>query len=157
MKELFASSRISYVEASEELLGDYLAMVNDREIGSLIGIKGPVEEARERNWVKRKIEERALLFSMIEKETGAFIGNIELMDPTANAAELGISIIRIKQNMGYGKEAIQTILNYAKRIGMTRVFLKVYPQNARAIHVYSECGFKEYDRNEEDVFMEIRI
>ena len=25
----------------------------------------------------------------------------------------------------------------------------------RAIHIYEECGFKEYDRNNVDVFMEI--
>lgn len=155
MKELLASSRISYVGVSEELLDDYLAMVNDPEVGSLIGIEGPVGEAWERNWVKGKVEEKAPLFSMIEKETGTFIGNIELMDPTADCAELGISIVREKQNKGYGKEAIRTILDYAKRRGMTRVFLKVYPQNARAIRVYSECGFKEYDRTEKQIFMEI--
>ena len=79
MKELLASSRISYVGVSEELLDDYLAMVNDPEVGSLIGIVGPVGEAWERNWVKGKVEEKAPLFSMIEKETGTFIGNIELI------------------------------------------------------------------------------
>ena len=26
--------------------------------------------------------------------------------------------------------------------------------NPRAIHVYEKCGFREYDRNDVDVFME---
>ena len=40
-------------------------------------------------------------------------------------------------------------------LGLARVFLKVFPFNARAIHVYEKCGFREYDRTEDDVFMEI--
>ena len=40
-------------------------------------------------------------------------------------------------------------------LGLRRVFLKVFPDNARAIRVYEKCGFREYDRTEDDVFMEV--
>ena len=42
-----------------------------------------------------------------------------------------------------------------EKLGLRRIFLKVYPDNARAIRCYEKCGFREYDRTDEDVFMEI--
>ena len=159
MKQLFESDRIRYVEVTEELVPDYLRMVNDLEhVGRFIGRRTePVSEEKERKWVREKLAEKAVLFSMIEKSSGAFIGNIELMDFTETEAELGIAITAAKQDLGDGTEAIRAVTGYAfDELGLKRVFLKVYPDNARAIRVYEKCGFREYDRTEEDVFMEIR-
>ncbi len=158
MKQLFESERIRFVEVSEELVPDYLRMVNDLEhVGRFIGRRTePVSEEKERKWVREKLDEKAVLFSMIEKSSGAFIGNIELMDFTETEAELGIAITAAKQELGYGTEAIRAVTDYAfDQLVLKRVFLKVYPDNARAIRVYEKCGFREYDRTEEDVFMEI--
>lgn len=158
MKQLFESDRIRYVEVTEELVQDYLKMVNDLEhVGRFIGRRTePVSEEKERKWVREKLDEKAVLFSMIEKSSGAFIGNIELMDFTETEAELGIAITAAKQELGYGTEAIRAVTDYAfDQLVLKRVFLKVYPDNARAIRVYEKCGFREYDRTEEDVFMEI--
>ena len=158
MKQLFESDRIRYVEVTEELVQDYLKMVNDLEhVGRFIGRRTePVSEEKERKWVREKLDEKAVLISMIEKSSGAFIGNIELMDFTETEAELGIAITAAKQDRGYGTEAIRAVTDYAfDQLVLKRVFLKVYPDNARAIRVYEKCGFREYDRTEEDVFMEI--
>ena len=160
MKQLFESDRIRYVEVSEELVPDYLRMVNDLEhVGRFIGRRTePVSEEKERKWVREKLAENATLFSMVEKNGGAFIGNIELMDLRDTEAELGIAITAAKQDRGYGTEAIRAVTGYAfDELGLKRVFLKVYPDNARAIRVYEKCGFREYDRTEEDVFMEILV
>ena len=160
MKQLFESDRIRYVEVSEELVPDYLRMVNDLEhVGRFIGRRTePVSEEKERKWVREKLVEKAVLFSMIEKSSGAFIGNIELMDLRDTEAELGIAITAAKQDLGYGTEAIRAVTDYAfDQLGLKRVFLKVYPDNARALRVYVKCGFREYDRTEEDVFMEVRL
>ena len=159
MKQLFESERIRFVEVSEELVPDYLQMVNDLEhVGRFIGRRTePVSEEKERKWVREKLDEKAVLFSMIEKSSGAFIGNIELMDFTETEAELGIAITAAKQELGYGTEAIRSVTDYAfDQLVLKRVFLKVYPDNSRAIRVYEKCGYQEYDRTEEDVFMEIR-
>lgn len=160
MKQLFESERIRFVEVSEELVPDYLRMVNDLEyVGRFIGRRTePVSEEKERKWVRKKLDEKAVLFSMIEKSSGAFIGNIELMDLTETEAELGIAITAAKQDRGYGTEAVRAVTGYAfDKLGLKRVFLKVYPHNSRAIRVYEKCGYREYDRTEEDVFMEIRL
>ena len=158
MQPIFESENIRFVRVSEELVPDYLAMVNDWErVGKLIGSRrDPISEEKERRWVQKKLAENAALFSMLEKDTGAFIGNIELMDIADGAGELGIAITAAMQDKGYGTEAVRAMVEYGMdQLGLHRVFLKVFPDNARAIRVYQKCGFREYDRTEDDVFMEV--
>lgn len=158
MTTVFASQKILFVRPSERLVPDYLAMVNDWErVGRLIGSRRePIPEEQERQWVQKKLAEGTPGFSMLEKRTGAFIGNIELMDIADGTGELGIAITAAMQDKGYGSKAIPAMVNYGMgRLGLRRVFLKVYPDNARAIHVYEKCGFREYDRTDDDAFMEI--
>ena len=156
MKTIFTSERIRFVAVTEQLVPDYLEMVNDIEnVARLIG--EPISEEKEILWVRKKLAENALIFSMVEKESGAFIGNLEFMDVRDDEAELGIAITAGKQNRGYGKEAITALVDYGrKELGLNRILLKVFPDNARAIHVYEQCGFREYDRTDEDVLMEVR-
>ena len=158
MTTVFTSENIRFVRVSEELVPDYLAMVNDWErVGKLIGSRrDPISEEKERRWVQKKLAENAALFSMLEKDTGAFIGNIELMDIADRAGELGIAITAAMQDKGYGTEAVSAMVRYGMdTLDLHRVFLKVFPDNARAIRVYEKCGFREYDRTEDDVFMEV--
>ncbi len=158
MNQVFESSRISFVEVSELLVNDYLDMVNDYEsVNRFIGGEHKTYTAeQERKWVQKKLAEKALVFSMLEKKSGEFIGNIELMDVNNSVGELGIAITAAKQNAGYGTEAVSAITEYGTRqLGLNRVFLRTNPQNTRAIHVYQKCGFKEYDRTDEHVYMEL--
>ena len=158
MDTVFTSQRIRFVSVSESLIAEYLAMVNDVEhVARFIGPRRePITAEQERRWVKKKLAENAAVFSMLEKATGAFIGNIELMDIADGTGELGIAITASMQEQGYGTEAIPAMVQYGmETLGLRRIVLKVYPDNARAIHVYEKCGFREYDRTEKDVFMEI--
>jgi len=85
-----------------------------------------------------------------------FIGNIEFFNRSDDSAEWGIVITAKMQDKGYGKEALKRSVEYGfNDLGLSRIFLGVYADNPRAIHVYEQCGFKEYDRNEVDVYMEI--
>ena len=158
LKTIFESKNIRFVEVSEFMLKEYLTMVNDIEnVAWWIGKRTEaISEEKEMKWVRSKLEEKAPVFSMVEKKSGEFIGNVEFMDMDESAAELGIAITAKKQNMGYGKEAVSAIVKYGmNELGLKKIFLKVYPDNMRAIHVYEQCGFQEYDRTDEDIVMEI--
>lgn len=158
MSPIFESPHISFVHVSESLIPDYLAMINDMDhVARFIGDRRePLTEEQERQWVREKLAEREPVFSMLEKRTGAYIGNIGLMDIADGAGELGVVITAGMQDRGYGAEAIPAMVRYGMdALGLRRVFLKVFPDNVRAIHVYEKCGFREYDRTAEDVFMEI--
>ena len=157
MKQVFESENISYVEVSEELIRDYLAMVNDIEhVDRFIGgWHEPYTEDDEIRWVREQLENRAVVFSMIEKKSGSFIGNIELMDVSASAKEIGIAVTAAMQGLGYGTEAVRAMTSYGlNNLGLDRIVLRTNTDNARAIHVYEKCGFREFRRTEDHVYME---
>ena len=163
MKQIFESDRISFTEVSERLVEDYLVMVNDdahvnRYIGGyMAGASEPFTREQEYEWVRKTLAEKAPVFSMTDKRSGDFIGNVELMDPDGGCAELGIALTAAKQDMGYGTEAVAALVDYGFRVlGLDRIVLRTNPDNARAIHVYRKCGFREYDRTDRHICMEIR-
>lgn len=158
MDKVFESENIIYVRPSFDLVPEYLDMVNDIEnVAKFIGDRRePLTEEQEMDYIKDKIDNNAVMFSMMEKGTDRFIGNIEFFNRVFEEAEWGIAITASMQNKGYGKEALKRSVEYGfNELGLTRIYLGVYADNPRAIHVYESCGFKEYDRNDVDVFMEI--
>lgn len=158
MEAIFCSENICFVKVSKDLLKEYLEMVNDIErVAQYIGNRRtPYSVEEELDFIKKKTEEEALCFSMLEKNSGEFIGNIELMDVKDGCSEMGIAITGKKQDMHYGTEAIRRLLAYGfEKLGLKRIVLKVYPYNKRAIRVYENCGFVPYDETDTDIYMEI--
>jgi diamine N-acetyltransferase len=137
---------------------EYLEMVNDIEnVARFIGDRRePLSEKDEIDYIKDKMDNDATMFSMLEKDTREFIGNIEFFNRTFDAAEWGIVITTKMQNKGYGKEALMRSVEYGfNELGLNRIFLSVYADNPRAVHVYEKCGFKEFKRDDVDIFMEM--
>ena len=145
MIKAFSSERIDYVKVDPNLINDYLKLINDVEIQKGISDKAPftITFDQEMNWVKENMENNKNIFSMIEKDTNEFIGNIEVRIEYDNTGELGISITRDKQDKHFGKEAINRIVKYCyEELKLDEVYLNVHSDNPRAIKCYENCGFK---------------
>ena len=158
MDAVFESENIIYVRPSFDLVPEYLEMVNDIEnVARFIGDRRePLSEKDEIDYIKDKMDNDATMFSMLEKDTREFIGNIEFFNRTFDAAEWGIVITTKMQNKGYGKEALMRSVEYGfNELGLNRIFLSVYADNPGAVHVYEKCGFKEFKRDDVDIFMEM--
>ena len=145
MKKIFESERIKYVKVTKELVTEYLKMINDETIQQyLTHEKITVKLNEELEWITEKLKNNAVIFSMIEKETNEFIGNIEILNIKDNIGELGIAITSKKQNKHYGQESIKRILEYAKEeLKLNIIDLNVYSINKRGIHCYEKLGFKK--------------
>ena len=158
---VFETERIYFVKITEELLHDYLEMVNDADIQKNISTSKEVykiTEEQELEWIKKKRDKNAIIFSMIEKETNEYIGNIEIMHIKDNIGELGISITSKKQNKHFGQEAIREIINYAFNVlNLEQLELDVYDFNTRGIRCYEKVGFVRdgIGETEADVHMKI--
>ncbi|MDP4000563.1 MAG: GNAT family N-acetyltransferase [bacterium] len=44
---------------------------------------------------------------------------------------------------GYGSKAIKLLLQRARRLNISKIYLEVRPDNARAIRAYERCGFRK--------------
>ena len=158
---VFESERIYFVKVSEKLAKDYMEMCNDVE-----GVQQFISHDRrtytyegELNWIKKKLEGNEQIFSMIEKGTNQFIGNIEIMDMTDTTGELGIAITRKMQDKHYGQESIKRLIDYAfNTLGLESLYLNVYNFNPRGIKCYEKCGFVKDGpgKTEEDIHMIIK-
>lgn len=144
MIKVFESERIDYIKVDPNLINDYLKMINDKEIQGFIGLNNiTVSFDDEMAWVKEKMTNDSTTFSMIEKSTNEYIGNIEVMHIENNKAELGICITKDKQDKHYGKEAMNRIVEYCyEELKLDEVYLNVHKNNPRAIKCYENCGFK---------------
>lgn len=96
-------------------------------------------------------------FVIADKDTEAFIGQIDLfeIDWKNRKAVMGIIIGREENhNKGYGKEAIQLLLDYGfNRLGLNKIELTVRAYNERGIHCYEQCGFKVEGILRDDFFI----
>ena len=140
---IFESERINYCKISESLINEYLTMINDPNIGKCIS-SNPMTFTyeQERNWICNQLKNNELDFSMIDKETGKFIGNISLKNVKNNSAEVGITVTPKMQDKHYGTEAITAMVNYARNIlKISDIYLYVFDFNKRAIKCYENCGF----------------
>lgn len=161
MDKVFESDNLYYVKVSKELINDYLNMMNDKEVRKFISDK-PYEEATyegELEWINDKLKDNSVIFSIIEKETNEFVGNIELMNIRSNIGELGISITSNKQNKHYGTEAIKAMINYIYENKIVKdIYLSVFNFNKRAIHCYEKIGFVKdgIGKTEKDIHMKYK-
>lgn len=157
---VFESERIYFVKLTEKLVQDYLDMVNDIEVQKYISYNRQTYELDEEiEWINSKLEENALIFSMIEKGTNEFIGNIEILKIKNNIGEIGIAITPKKQDRHYGQESIKRFIKYSfDDLKLDGLELNVYSFNPRGIKCYEKVGFvKEgIGKTEEDIHMIIK-
>jgi len=88
---------------------------------------------------------------------GTPVGAITLHEPSAGGteAEWGRLVVAPEaRGRGYGKRALTLVIEYARRIGLSRLSCEVLAGNAAAEAIYSELGFREtgHDETEERVF-----
>ena len=98
--------------------------------------------------MNNKITNNSVIFSMIEKNTNKFIGNIELLEINNNIGDLAICITPTMQNKHYGGEAITRFISYClEELKLDNIELSVYSHNEKAINLYKKLGFVEYKRD----------
>lgn len=160
MEIVFESERIKFVKVSDSLAQDYLDMVNDIEVQKYISHnRKTYTYDGEIKWIKEKLDNNAYVYSMIEKDTNEFIGNIEIMNIKDNIGEMGIAITRKKQNNHFGQEAIKRFIEYAfNDLNLDGLELNVYDFNPRGIKCYENVGFVKVGsgNTDEDIHMIIR-
>ena len=83
----------------------------------------------------------------VDAINGKHIGVCAVYDITPQDAQIGIRIgEKDYWNCGYGTDAIKLFTEYLfSQMSVNRVYLKVLPENIRAIRCYEKCDFIQYD------------
>ena len=104
-----------------------------------------------RAWLNRNHADRVLMW-IVEDERGRSIGYIDLFnrDEANRKAELSLMIgERDVWGKGYAREALRTLLRHAFApvtaggLGLHKIYLSVFAENAAARRAYAACGFRE--------------
>jgi RimJ/RimL family protein N-acetyltransferase len=119
---------------------------DDAELQYLVDCDLAINATDLERWYRNNVPDRSYQIYAIENLQGEMIGDLELdhICWQTRQAELRIRI-GAKQywGRGYGNEAISLVLAYymtQKRF--TRIYLKVYQFNRRAIRCYQKNGFR---------------
>ena len=132
---------------------------NQPQVMFQCGFEKTTDEEEEKRTINVSHKSEDSVWFTITDLDGNIIGETGLlrMFPAWHQTDLTIIIPDPgMQRKGYGTEALMRSVEYGfTELGLRRIYLGVYADNPRAIHVYEKCGFREYDRNDVDVFMEI--
>ena len=146
---IFSSENLYFVNVNKSLADDYLLMMNNPKISKYLSLKNRVfTYDNEIKWVEEKIRNKSKIFSIIEKKSNKFVGNIEVMEEIDDTAIIGIVITEDMQNKHYGSEALIRFIDYLfNDLKYKEIELSVYSHNLKAIHCYEKLGFVEYKRD----------
>lgn len=118
----------------------------DPELEALMGRRFGAVQPME--WLRTHLTGRGGLAWMVEEaETGRPVGELELANLNRRSGTVEVRIClgeRESRGQGYGREALSLALRFAFVTWRLRsVHLRVYTENARAIHLYERLGFRK--------------
>lgn len=141
------TNRINFTNVSYDLIDEYLKLFNNPNIKKFITADPNLYTYENRFMcVKEALEtDTLIIMSMFDKQSGRFIGNIDFDNITSDNAEIGIIINEEFQNNHYGLEALKRFIEYGfDELKLKEIYLGVYSNNDRAIHLYKKLGFITY-------------
>lgn len=149
---LHETDNLYYTDINLDLINDYLTMVNNKEVQKFI-YKEPRNFSYEEEveWINDRKEKGEPFFSVIEKDSDEFVGNVEYLNRDGYY-EIGISLTPNKQDKHYGTEIMNFMIDYGHNVmGLEDIRLGVFSHNKRAIHLYEKLGFVE-EKREKDAY-----
>ena len=149
--------RIYLSPKNKEDVEVFTEWLNDFETTDYIGKSGSVVTIdMEREYFEKTIYQEGGFF-IVTLDDDKLIGTvaIENINNINRTGTLGIFIgDKNYRNQGYGTEAIKLILDYAfNYLNLNNIKLDLMSFNERALKCYQKCGFKEYGRRRQSIYL----
>lgn len=149
--------RIYLSPRNTEEVEKFTEWLNDFETTDYIGKSATITTLEEERKYFEDNTNKENCFFIVTLDENKLIGTISLekFDSINRNAVLGIFIgDKEYRSKGYGKEAIELILDFGfNYLNLNEIKLDVMAFNERAIKCYKKCGFKEYGRRRESVYL----
>lgn len=142
-------------EDVDKLLAFVSSLIDEGDLYLSIQTKPTWEE--ELNWHANKLAqiEKGEVVACVAEVTGNIVGNSSVTKKSgvkSHVGELGIGVHKNYRNLGLGMEMLKVLIGESRKMGLKIVFLNVFSENDRAIHVYEKVGFKEVGRIPRAIF-----
>lgn len=126
-------------ETDADLMAEQMKAVVDE--GRWLGTEPDRSVADLAEWFRSSLEEDHILFVL--EQDGRIRGAISI-HPTGigGVHTLGMSILKEFRGRGWGRRLVLAALDEARRRGVVKVVLEVWPDNGRAIALYASSGFE---------------
>ncbi len=149
--------RIYLRPLGEEDVERCLTWINDPEVISTLGRKGPISRTLERDWILEQYKsEASFSLAIVLQDGDRHIGNCGLHEIEYNnrSAQFGILIgDKAEWGKGYAPEAAGLLLRYGfEELALHRIGLEVYAHNLRAQRAYEKAGFVLEGKRRESYF-----
>lgn len=129
-----------------EHVDDLLAALTDVETLRLTGTHAVFDRAQiVRHCATRAEQHDRLDYAILERSTGAYLGELAINDLDEDNRSCGFRIALRSgvTGRGYGSAATRLIVEHVFSIGLHRIELEVYAFNPRARRVYEKVGFRK--------------
>lgn len=137
------------------------AWLNDPEVTRNLRIYRPLTPMAEEAFLRKLGEsESDIVLAIMAREPEQFLGvtGLHQLDARNRHVQFGITVgEKSAWGKGYGTEATRLMVRYAfDTLNLNRVWLHVYEDNERALHVYQKVGFRMEGRLRQSYFREGR-
>ena len=126
----------------------FVRWLSDARTTEHLALRSPIGLAMEERWFEDMLDHHGRdrwFFVICRIEDDRPLGSIDLhaMDLQNGSAGLGIFIgDPADTSQGYGSDAIRALLDFGfGELRLERIWLDVYADNARGLHVYERIGF----------------
>jgi RimJ/RimL family protein N-acetyltransferase len=141
--------RLVYLRPGERTdIALFVRWLSDARTTEHLALRSPIGQAMEERWFEGMVDHHARdrwFFVICRLDDDRPVGSIDLheLDLTNGSAGLGILIgDPADTSQGYGSDAIGALLDFGfGELRLERIWLDVYADNARALHVYERLGF----------------
>lgn len=131
----------------EQALLDYITRERARlQAGFPVMTKVVSNLESARHYVRGKLQEwfRRQSYAFAIQQDGQLIGTLTLkhFDWSVPKADAGYSLAEAWEGQGLASEALQTVLPFARQLGLRRLFLRIHPDNRGSQRVAEKSGFQ---------------
>ena len=97
------------------------------------------EETKKKCWESLTVS--CETYSLFRKEDHQFLGEVDIHEIEDGELELGITLLKVYQNQGYGPEAVKGLTDwlYQER-HQKQVVMHIEPENSHSQHMFEKMG-----------------
>jgi RimJ/RimL family protein N-acetyltransferase len=137
--------RIELRAIERQDLSDYVAWLNDPAVLQYFGQYVPLSLAQEERWYENMLQDTTMRSFAIEFE-GRHVGGAGFseLDGRNRSAEVGLFIgLPELWDQGLGRDALVAMVRFGfEQMNLHRIYLRVFAENKRAVHLYEAVGFQ---------------